>query len=121
DLEAVSFDTFHTPESRAIQVKDSHDKTLVFSSDTGFSKALGSFAKGVNLFVTECSFVKDKPTEKHLELAEAIYLARYSEAKEVLLTHLYPEWDDVDFEKEIAGFSPNCRIIEAKDGLQIEV
>lgn len=121
DLEAVSFDTPHTPESCAIQLKDSRDKTLVFTSDTGFSKAIGSFAKGVDLFVMECSFVRDKPVEKHLELWEAIFLARYSNAKKVVLTHLYLEWDGVDFEKEIAKFSPNCPVIEAIDGLRITV
>ncbi len=121
DLVAVSFDTQHTRESRAIQLKDSREKTLVFTSDTGFSKALGSFAKGVDLFVLECSFVKDKPTEKHLELAEAMYLARYSNAKKVVLTHFYPEWDNVDLEKEIAKELPNCTVIEAKDGLRTDV
>ena len=119
DLEAVSFDTPHTPESRAIQLRDSNNKTLVFSADTGFTKALGSFASGVDLFLLECSFVKNKPVETHIELAEAVYLARYSKAKKTVLTHLYPEWDEVDFEEEIEKFSPDCEIIEATDGLRI--
>ncbi len=119
DLEAVSFDTPHTTESRAIQLRDSNDKTLVFSADTGFTKALGSFASGVDLFLLECSFVKNKPVETHIELAEAVYLARYSKAKKTVLTHLYPEWDEVDFEEEIEKFSPDCEIIEATDGLRI--
>ncbi len=121
DLEAVSFDTPHTDESRAIHLKSDDDKTLVYSADTGFTKALGTFAKDVDLFIMECSFVKNKPVEKHLELAEAIYLARYSNAKKVVLTHLYPEWDKVDFDEEVEKFSPNCQIIEAKDGLEINL
>jgi ribonuclease BN (tRNA processing enzyme) len=121
DLEAVSFDTPHTEESRAIRLEDAHGKTLVFTADTGFTKALGSFARHADLFVMECSFVKNKPVEKHLELAEAIYLARYSEAKKIVLTHLYPEWDEVDFAEEVEKFSPNCEIIEAKDGLRIDL
>ncbi len=121
DLEAVSFDTPHTDESRAIHLKNDNGKTLVYSADTGFTKALGTFAKEVDLFIMECSFVKNKPVEKHLELAEAIYLARYSNAKKVVLTHLYPEWDEVDFDEEVEKFSPNCQIIEAKDGLKINL
>ena len=121
DLEAVTFDTPHTIESRAIHLKDENDKTLVFTADTGFTKALGTFAKDVDLFLMECSFVKDKKIKSHLELAEAIYLARYSNAKKVVLTHFYPEWDDVDFNKEVEKFSTHCEIIEAKDGLQIEI
>ena len=85
DLEAVSFDTPHTKESRAIQLIDSNGKTVVFSADTGFTKALGSFARNVDLFVLECSFVRDKPVEMHIELVEAIYLARYSKQKRSFL------------------------------------
>jgi ribonuclease BN (tRNA processing enzyme) len=121
DLEAVSFDTPHTPESRAIHLKDEYDKTLVFTADTGFTKVLGTFARNVDLFVMECSFVKNKPVESHLELAEAMYLTRYSRAKKVVLTHLYPEWDEVNFEEEIEKFSPGCEIIEAQDGLRINI
>ena len=80
-------------------------------------KLIGAFARNVDLLVMECSFVKNKPVEKHLELADAMFLTRLSEPKKVVLTHLYPEWDEVDFEKEIAKFSPDCEVIEAKDGL----
>ncbi len=121
DLEAVSFNTPHTAESRAIHLKSANDKILVFTADTGFTKALGTFAKDVDLFLLECSFVKNKPVETHLELAEAIYLARFSNAKKVVLTHLYPEWDIVNFAEEIEKLSPNCKIIKAKDGMIINV
>ena len=121
DAEAVAAKTPHTPESCALHIRDANDKTLVYTADTGIDKALGAFARRVDLLVLECSFVKDKPAEKHLELADAMYLARLSEAKKVVLTHLYPEWDAVDFEKEIAKFSPLGEIIEAKDGLLIEI
>ncbi len=121
DLEAVSFDTPHTEESRAIHLRDANDKTLVFTADTGFTKALASFASNVDLFVMECSFVKNKPVESHLELADAMYLTRYSKAKKVILTHLYPEWDEVNLDEEVEKFSPMCEVIEAKDGLQINV
>jgi ribonuclease BN (tRNA processing enzyme) len=121
DLEAVSFDTPHTEESRAIHLTDNAGKTLVFTADTGFTKALGTFAKNVDLFLMECSFIKNKPVESHLELAEAVYLARYSKAKKVVLTHLYPEWDEVDFQEEVEKFSSNCDIIEAQDGLRIDL
>lgn len=121
DLEAVSFDTPHTDESRAIHLKDSNGKTLVYSADTGFTKALGTFAKDIDLFVLECSFVENSPVETHLSLPQAMYLTRYSKAKKVILTHLYPEWDEVDFQKEVEKFSPMCEVIEAKDGLTVDI
>lgn len=121
NIEAVALDTPHTAESAAIFIRDQKDKTLVFTSDTGFTKSLGAFAKNVDLFVLECSFVKNKPVEKHLELAEAMYLISYANPKRAMLTHFYPEWDDVDFQAEVKRFSPRCEVIEAQDGLVVEI
>ena len=121
EVEAVAISTPHTTESLAIHLRNKYDKTLVFTADTGFTKDLATLARGADLLVMECSFVKNKPVEKHLELAEAMYLTRLTKPKQVLLTHLYPEWDAVDFQKEVAQFSPNCEVIEAKDGLRLEI
>jgi ribonuclease BN (tRNA processing enzyme) len=50
-----------------------------------------------------------------------MYLARFAKPKRVVLTHFYPEWDAVDFEKEVAKFSPPCKIIQAQDGIKLEI
>lgn len=118
-LTAVAMSTPHTDESHAIHLRDADDSTLVYTADTGFTKLLAAFARRVDLLVIESSFVKDKAVEIHLELAEAMHIIRKAEPKRAVLTHLYPEWDDVDFEKEVAKFSPPCDVIEAVDGLRI--
>jgi hypothetical protein len=38
-----------------------------------------------------------------------------------MLTHFYGEWDEVDFEKEVARLSPGCEVIEARDGLRVRI
>lgn len=119
--EAVALDTPHTKESLAIRIKDKAGKTIVYSADTGFTKTLGTFVQNADLLVLECSFFKDKPIETHLELAEAMYLVRYGKPKKAVLTHLYPEWDAVDFESEVKKFSPPCEVIESRDGLRLEI
>jgi ribonuclease BN (tRNA processing enzyme) len=121
DLKAIALDTPHTPESLAIRLTDKNDKTIVYSSDSGFTKTLGTLAKDADLFVLECSFFKNKPVETHLELAEAMYLIRYAKPKRAILTHLYPEWDAVDFQKETAKFTPLCEVIESQDGVYLEI
>lgn len=118
---AVAMKTPHTDESLAIHIRDRDDKTIVYSSDTGFTKALGAFARNVDLFVMECSFFKNKPIEKHLELAEAMFLTRYAKPQKALLTHFYAEWDAVDFEREVEKFKPSCAVIQARDGLRLEI
>ncbi|MBK9529904.1 MAG: hypothetical protein IPO41_16680 [Acidobacteria bacterium] len=65
--------------------------------------------------------MKDKPAQKHLELSEAIHLIRKAKAKTCDAHAFLSEWDDVDFEEELAKFSPMCEVIEATDGLSIVV
>ena len=120
-VQAVALDTPHTGESLAIHLRDAEDKTLVYTSDTGFDLALASFARNVDLLIMECSFVKEKPVETHLELAEAVHLIRRAAPKRAVLTHLYPVWDAVDFKKEVAEFSPTCEVLEAQDGLRLKI
>ncbi|CAN5659097.1 MBL fold metallo-hydrolase [soil metagenome] len=121
EAEAVAVKTPHTDESLAIHIRNKDNKTLVYTADTGFTKDLGTLARGVNLLVLECSFFKNKPVETHLELSDAMYLVRFAKPKRVVLTHLYPELDAVDFQKEVKNFSPPCEIIEARDGVKLEI
>ena len=119
-VEAVALDTPHTPESLAIHIK-SADKKIVYSADTGFTKTLAAFAAGVDLFILECSFFQNKPVETHLELKDAMRLVRSAKPKKAVFTHLYPEWDAVDFAAEVRKFSPLCAVIEGLDGLKFEI
>jgi ribonuclease BN (tRNA processing enzyme) len=119
-LETVTLSTPHTPESRAIHLRED-EKVLVYTSDTGFAETLAAFAKNADLFLTECSYLRDKPVEKHLELAEVVHLIRRAEPKRAMLSHFYPFWDEVDFDSEVAKYSPLCEVIEAKDGLKLTI
>lgn len=120
-VRAVALDTPHTEESLAIHLRDADDKTLVYTADTGYAKTVGGLARGADLLVLECSFFKNKPVATHLELGEAMNLVRFAKPKRVVLTHLYPEWDAVDFQREVEKFSPSCAVIEARDGERFEI
>ena len=119
-VEAVAASTQHTPDSHAIHLRE-NDSTLVYSSDTGFDETLATFARRVDLFILESSFVKDKKTEKHLELAEAMHLIRRAEPGRAMLTHFYEEWDAIDFQNEVRRFDPRCEVVEAVDGLKLRI
>lgn len=120
-LTGTAFSTPHTDESHAIHLRDAPGRTLVYTSDTGPSEPLAAFARKVDMLLMECSFVKNKPVEKHLELAEAMHLIRKSSPKTTVLTHFYLEWDAVDFNTEVGKFESGCDVIEAIDGLRIEL
>src|SRR5438105_2122738 len=85
---AQLFSTPHTRESCAIRLTDQSGKSLVYTSDTGYSEDLAAFARGVDLLIMECSFWRNKPLSTHLELAEAMRLAQLAEPRVLLLTHL---------------------------------
>ena len=115
---AKTFSTPHTEESLALRLKDS--KLFVYTSDTGFSEDLIPFAKHVDLLLMECSFRRNKPVQKHLELVDAMNFARACEPRKLVLTHLYPEWDGVDLVAE-ARTLWSGETIEAQDGLRLEI
>lgn len=117
---AYTFSTPHTDESLALRLKDQDSKSFVYTSDTGFSENLVPFAKEVDLLLTECSFRRNKPVQKHLELADAMRLADKCSPRKLVLAHLYPEWDGVDLEAEARQLWPG-ETIAAFDGLQVEI
>ena len=119
-LSAETFSTPHTSESLAVRLTDADGTTFVYTSDTGFTEALAGFARAADLFLMECSFFLQKPVKLHLELEEAMRLARLSGAQRVMLTHLYPEWDGVDIPSEAKKFWDG-EVIEARDGLRLEI
>jgi Metal-dependent hydrolases of the beta-lactamase superfamily III len=121
NLEAAALDVPHREESLALHLRDAEGKTLVYTADTGFTMTLGDFSRNADLLVMECSFFKNKPVEKHLELTEAMHLVRYAAPRRAVLTHLYPEWDEVDFIEEVKKFSPPCEVLQAQDGLRLEI
>jgi ribonuclease BN (tRNA processing enzyme) len=117
---AQTFKTPHTAESLALRLKDEGSKLFVYTSDTGFSENIASFAKEVDLLLMECSFRRNKPVEKHLELADAMKLAQMCNPRKLVLAHLYPDWDGVDLEAEARQFWSGVTIA-AYDGLQLEI
>ena len=119
-LRARTFSTPHTRESLAIRLTDNNEASVVYSSDTGYSEELASFAREVNLLILECSFWRNKPTAKHLELVDAMRIARLAEPRTLLLTHLYPEWNGVDLEGKAKELWPGTTI-EARDGLRVDI
>jgi ribonuclease BN (tRNA processing enzyme) len=118
-IRADALKTPHTGDSLSLRLRDERDKTLVYSGDTGFEKVFRTFARRADLLVLECSFFKDKQSEKHLNLDEAMYIIRHARPKRAMLTHFYAEWDALDFAAEIARFSPPCEVLEARDGLRV--
>src|ERR1700752_394136 len=118
-LIANTLSTPHTDESLALRLKVEDSKLFVYTSDTGFSDDLAPFARDAALLLMKCSFRRNKPVQKHLELADAMRVARDCAPRKLVLTHLYPEWDNVDLVAEARALWSG-ETIEATDGLRVE-
>ncbi len=119
-LNAETLRTPHRRESLAIRLTQANGKTVVYTSDTGYSADVAQFSRDADLLILECSFHRDKPIVTHLELAEAMRMAQIAEPRMLVLTHLYPEWDGVDLEAEAKKLWSG-ETIAARDGLRLEV
>jgi ribonuclease BN (tRNA processing enzyme) len=120
NVSARTLTTPHTKESLALKLKDEDGSSLVYTSDTGISKELIPFSKGVAVLLMESSFRRNKPVQTHLELLEAMDIAAACEPGRLVLTHLYPEWDRFDLVREAKQLWPGITI-EATDGLRLEI
>jgi len=118
NVSARAMRTPHTKESLALRLTDVDGKSLVYTSDTGFANELIPFCTGTNLLLLECSFRHTKPLETHLELADAMKIAAASAPENLVLTHLYPEWDQFNIVDEAKRIWPG-KTIEATDGLTL--
>ena len=93
DLGGLSIQTSrssHNPESIALRLRE--EKSVVFTGDTGFSKDLVALAAQADILVSECSF-PDRKVRGHLNLAALQRIVNEAKPRQVILSHLYPEWD----------------------------
>ncbi|OPY05649.1 MAG: Phosphoribosyl 1,2-cyclic phosphodiesterase [Syntrophorhabdus sp. PtaB.Bin184] len=81
----------HNPESIAVRLDGK--RSVTFSGDTDVSVNLVRLAAGTDTLVAECAFPERK-VKGHLNLAALDRIVQRTRPKRVILTHLYPDWDD---------------------------
>jgi ribonuclease BN (tRNA processing enzyme) len=92
--EICSMKVPHMPESIAYRVKDERGKVVVYTGDTSYFPELSEFAKKADMLIIECSF--PVPTPGHLYPEAVGKIANEAQAKEIIITHIYPECDRED-------------------------
>jgi ribonuclease BN (tRNA processing enzyme) len=101
----------HNKES--IGVRFEERKSVTFSGDTDYTKNLIKLASGTDLLIAECSFPERK-VDGHLNLEILQKIVDEANPKRVLISHLYPEWDD------FSGVL-HAPYLLGEDGMEIEV
>lgn len=86
----------HTAGSLGFRLTAPGGKTLVFSGDTDYCKALVELADRADWLVCECSFPEGNKVEGHLTPSWAGRIAREARVRQLILTHFYPECEGQD-------------------------
>src|SRR4051812_38881974 len=103
DLGGAVLSTFkvpHTAESVAYSVTRG-SRRIVYTGDTGVSPELGTWAKGCDLLIAECSLPTDMAIPEHLTPEQAGALGLAAEPRMLALTHFYPPVERVDIIAEV--------------------
>jgi len=120
DFTVKSIPVEHSDESIAYRITGSGGKSVVYSGDTDFSDNLVTLAKNTDLLICESALPDELKVAGHLTPSLAGRIARQANVKKLVLTHFYPECDQVDIEKQ-------CRktwsgpLILAEDLIKIEL
>lgn len=120
DFTVKSIPVEHSDESIAYRTTGSDGKSVVYSGDTDFSDNLVTLAKNADILICESALPDELKVAGHLTPSLAGLIARQANVKKLVLTHFYPECDQVDIEKQ-------CRktwrgpLVLAEDLIKIEL
>ena len=107
----------HPIESYAFKIKTDFG-TIVYSGDTGTKNDLKTFAKNSDLFICESTFLRGeyRAEDYHLFAHEAAQIAEKAKAKQLILTHFWPETDKENYVKEAKEHFENVEAaVEGKE------
>jgi ribonuclease BN (tRNA processing enzyme) len=88
---------------------------LVYTGDTGFDAALGTWARGCDVLLAECSLPQPLGIPMHLTPEECGELAALAEPGLLALTHFYPPVENVDI-RAIVGARFGGEVALVRDG-----
>lgn len=89
-------------------------KTFVYSGDTKENDKLAPFAAGVDLLLMEAAYLsRDKtPGAPHVDAIEAGRIALNGQVKRMLVTHIFPEYNENDILNEVRESFSSAELIE---------
>ena len=96
-------------------------KAFVFSGDTRENDKLAPFASGADLLLMEAAFLsRDKvPGAPHVDAVEAGAIALDAQVKRMLVTHIFPEYNENDILNEVKKSFPSAELIEELQSYEV--
>ncbi|MFO7753018.1 MAG: MBL fold metallo-hydrolase [Desulfobacteraceae bacterium] len=92
--------TVHKDESRAYRFTFPNGFTVVYSGDTDYSENLVRLCRDADVLVAESAMPDEKKVPGHLTPSLAGKIAQRANVGKLVLTHFYPECNNVDIESQ---------------------
>lgn len=99
---------------------ESQGKSIAYTGDTDYCEDAVELARGVDLLIIECSAPDAYKIEGHLTPKDVSRIVNKARPKRVVLTHIYPEADEIDIVDEIR-LSVDAEIIKAEDMMELVI
>jgi ribonuclease BN (tRNA processing enzyme) len=109
----------HTVESVAYSVAWGGQR-VVYTGDTGFDSALGTWARGADVLLAECSLPASLAISTHLTPQQCGELAGLAAPRQLVLTHFYPPVEQTDIRGAVAEHFAGP-VVLAGDGWSTEI
>ena len=103
NLEDIQLDYIsvrHKTESRAYRMTDETGFSVVYSGDTDYSDRLIDLSRESDILICESAFPDEQKISGHLTPSLAGEIAEKANVKKLVLTHFYPECDNVDIKAQ---------------------
>ena len=120
DFKVETLPVEHNPESIAYRITGPGGASVVYSGDTDYSDNLVTLSKNADVLICESALPDELKVKGHLTPSQAGEIASRANVRKLVLTHFYPECDQVDVKKE-------CRktysgpLVLAEDLMKIEI
>lgn len=96
-------------------------KKFVYSGDTKDNNHIADFAKDADLFLMESAFLSKDKTDAapHVSAKDAGRIGHEANAKRMLITHIFPEYDENEVLREAREQYPNAELVEEQSTYEV--
>ncbi|MDI6715455.1 MAG: MBL fold metallo-hydrolase [Actinomycetota bacterium] len=115
-IKCQSIKVKHTPMAFGIRLTSQY--IISYSSDTAFNEALYDIAADSDIFICEATKQDDYKDILHLTATQAGIIARKANVKNLMLTHIWPDFDPAR-SQQMAAEQYDGPIIIAEDNMEI--
>ncbi|MFC1493427.1 MBL fold metallo-hydrolase [candidate division KSB1 bacterium] len=112
----------HSDDSYGLKVTEDNDISLAYSGDADYCGSLVELCTNTHTAILECSFSDKNKVKGHLSPADIKRIARESNCRNIILSHIFPETDTPDLIEEFSDLTgTNVNIAKELETITISV